>query len=454
MPLPKKVKPTLPLVPNKTLSARREELLEYINKDGTYLPKSVLHEDLDRGMLDFVKEELQIIVEGAIVPTVDRIITTQNWSQYVETNLFVDLDYNPSPPFVTLVRNPEVKYGTNPSTQYTIPNRKQFYYASVPTWDGNVAGMDIYTIPQPVPVDIKYSLKIICNRMRELNQLNKVVLQKFSSRQAYSFIKGQYVPIILDNISDESQMSLDSRKYYIQTYDFTMLGYLIDEEEFEVKPAIARALQLVEVETAPRRRRRKVDYFGNADLPNMDLTTTPTPSITPTLTPTNLPSPSVTPTTTLTPTPTPTEPLEPPLFNVSYVNPPQTWVFNECLDVIVQIGNFGMGSSVGQIVLLMPSMNSWTFNFNPNQTTAIDNLGNTITVQNSSWIFEPAYIGPILLGYNFKTNVVLNRYEVLRYAVQICSPSAETTRNLNVNRSAGNGGDPEGQTLRIVITSF
>lgn len=257
MPLPKKVKPTLPLVPNKTLSARREELLEYINKDGTYLPKSVLHEDLDRGMLDFVKEELQIIVEGAIVPTVDRIITTQNWSQYVETNMFVDLDYNPSPPFVTLVRNPEVKYGTNPSTQYTIPNRKQFYYASVPTWDGNVAGMDIYTIPQPVPVDIKYSLKIICNRMRELNQLNKVVLQKFSSRQAYSFIKGQYVPIILDNISDESQMSLDSRKYYIQTYDFTMLGYLIDEEEFEVKPAIARALQLVEIDTSSRKQRRR-----------------------------------------------------------------------------------------------------------------------------------------------------------------------------------------------------
>ena len=257
MPLPKKVKPTLPLVPNKTLSARREELLEYINKDGTYLPKSVLHEDLDRGMLDFVKEELQIIVEGAIVPTVDRIITTQNWSQYVETNLFVDLDYNPSPPFVTLVRNPEVKYGTNPSTQYTIPNRKQFYYASVPTWDGNVAGMDIYTIPQPVPVDIKYSLKIICNRMRELNQLNKVVLQKFSSRQAYRFIKGQYVPIILDNISDESQMSLDSRKYYIQTYDFTMLGYLIDEEEFEVKPAIARALQLVEIDLSTKKQRRR-----------------------------------------------------------------------------------------------------------------------------------------------------------------------------------------------------
>lgn len=256
MPLPKQVKPTLPLVPQKTLSARREQLLEYINEDGTYLPKSVLHADLDRGMLDFVKGDLEVITAGKVVPMVDIIITTQNWAQYVETALFVDLDYNPSPPFITVVRSPEVKFGTNPSLQYTIPNRKQFYYASVPTWNGNEQGMDIYTIPQPVPVDITYSVKIICNRMRELNQLNKIVMQKFSSRQAYTFIKGQYVPIVLNNISDESQMSMGQRKYYVQSYDFTMLGYLIDEEEFEVKPAIARVAQIMELDTSTLRRKR------------------------------------------------------------------------------------------------------------------------------------------------------------------------------------------------------
>ena len=256
MPLPKQVKPTLPLVPQKTLSARREQLLEYINEDGTYLPKSVLHADLDRGMLDFVKGDLEVITAGKVVPMVDIIITTQNWAQYVETALFVDLDYNPSPPFITVVRSPEVKFGTNPSLQYTKPNRKQFYYASVPTWNGNEQGMDIYTIPQPVPVDITYSVKIICNRMRELNQLNKIVMQKFSSRQAYTFIKGQYVPIVLNNISDESQMSMGQRKYYVQSYDFTMLGYLIDEEEFEVKPAIARVAQIMELDTSTLRRKR------------------------------------------------------------------------------------------------------------------------------------------------------------------------------------------------------
>jgi hypothetical protein len=207
-------------------------------------------------MLDFVKGDLQVVTAGKIVPMIDIILTTQNWSQYVESATFVNLDYNVEPPFITVVRQPEVKYGTNPSLQYTIPNRKQFYYASVPTWNGNEQGMDIYTIPQPVPVDINYSVKIVCNRMRELNQLNKVVLQKFSSRQAYTFIKGQYVPIIMNNIADESQMTMDARKYYIQSYDFTMLGYLIDEEEFQVKPAIARVSQVVEVDTSLIRKKR------------------------------------------------------------------------------------------------------------------------------------------------------------------------------------------------------
>ena len=238
MPLPKQVKPTLPLVPKKVLSARREQLLEYINKDGTYLPKSVLHADLDRGMLDFVKEELKVVTAGKVVPMVDIIITTQNWAQYSETALFSNLDFNPEPPFITVVRQPEVKFGTNPSLQYTIP--------------------------QPVPVDINYSVKIICNRMRELNQLNKVIMQKFSSRQAYTFIKGQYVPIVLNNISDESQMNMDSRKYFVQNYDFTMLGYLIDEEEFQVKPAIARVSQIMELDTTLLKN-RKNKYPKNPD---------------------------------------------------------------------------------------------------------------------------------------------------------------------------------------------
>ena len=264
MGLPNKIKKTIPLTFPKTLYPRREQLLEKINKDGTYLPKSILHADLDGGMLNFVQNELQTVVDGKVIPTVDIIITTQNWSQFTETWNFQDLDSNVSPPFITIVRNPEVKFGTNPALLYNIPNRKQYYYAQVPTWDGNRNGMDIYKIPQPVPVDITYSVKIICNRMRELNALNKNILEMFASRQAYTTIKGHYIPIIMNNITDESVMNIDKRKYYIQSYDFTMLGFLIDENEFEVAPAVSRVLTVVEFEKESfmRGRRKNITDEG------------------------------------------------------------------------------------------------------------------------------------------------------------------------------------------------
>ena len=259
MALPKKIKKTIDLIPTDVGYKRREQLLEDIQRDGTYLPKSILHADLDRGMLDFVKEDLKTFLDGKTIPTVDIIITTQNWSQFTETWNFQDLDKNVKPPFITTVRRPEVPYGSNPSLQYTIPNRKQFYYAKVPTWNGQRKGVDVYKIPQPIPVDITYEVKIFVNRMRGLNEFNKNVLQKFSSRQAYTNIKGHYIPIILNNISDESVMDIDKRKYYIQNYEFQMLGFLMDEDEFEVSPGISRAVTLYEVSNKTKSRKVEIN---------------------------------------------------------------------------------------------------------------------------------------------------------------------------------------------------
>jgi hypothetical protein len=262
MPLPKKIKKNIPLTESKILLERRQELVDKINKDGTYLPKSILHADLDGGFLDFVKDELKLVVEGKTVPNVDIILTTQNWAQFVQTWDFQNIDKNVEPPFITVIRIPEVKYGTNPAVLYTIPNRRLFFYAQVPTWDGNRVGMDIYKIPQPVPVDITFQVKIVCNRMRELNAFNKIIIEKFSSRQAYTVIKGHYIPIVMGNISDESVMDMEKRKYYIQSYEFTMLGFLIDENEFEVSPAVSRVLQVVETEL------RTVSRGKSTRLPN------------------------------------------------------------------------------------------------------------------------------------------------------------------------------------------
>jgi hypothetical protein len=256
MALPK-IKKTLPLKYPKTLLPRREQIKDMITQDGTYLPKSLLHADLDRGFLDFVKNTLECIVEGQKVPTVDILLTTQNWSQFVETWDFQNIDSNVEPPFITTIRTPEVKYGNNPAVMYNIPNNRMYYYMNVPTWDGNRNGMDIYKIPQPIPVDIKYTVAIVCNRMREINKFNQNIMRTFASRQAYQVIKGHYIPIINDSISDESVMDIEKRKYYIQKYDFTMMGFLLDEDDFEVAPAISRVFQMYEVDSSPGKKKQR-----------------------------------------------------------------------------------------------------------------------------------------------------------------------------------------------------
>jgi uncharacterized protein with NRDE domain len=73
----------------------------------------------------------------------------------------------------------------------------------------------------------------------------------------------------MTNISDESVMDMEKRKYYIQSYDFVMMGFLIDENEFEVSPAVNRVLQILEVNEKKVKRQKKVDYIPSKY--NLDL---------------------------------------------------------------------------------------------------------------------------------------------------------------------------------------
>ena len=233
--------------PGQKIINRRQELLDRITKSDSYLPDSILHDDLDMGMLDFVKTNFIVNSDGEKIPIIPKILTIQRWAEFSNNWQFSDDDGNIKLPFIAVIRKPEVQLGTNPVTQRTIPDRKTFYYASVPTWNGTQLGADVYKIPQPVAVDISFEVTIVCTKFRDLNKFNKTVLQKFSSRQAYTTVKGHYIPIILDSIDDGTPMdTLEGRRFYLQNYKFTMLGFLIDSEEFEVKPAISRFLLMNE----------------------------------------------------------------------------------------------------------------------------------------------------------------------------------------------------------------
>lgn len=231
----------------KELLPRRQELLDQITKSDTYLPDSILHDDLDRGMLDYVEKEFKVVSDDKKIPVIPRILTIQRWGELSNTWEYVDDDNNIQLPFISVVRKPDVQPGTNPSVQRTIPDRHRFHYATVKTFKDGKMGADVYRIPQPIAVDISYDITIVCTKFRDLNRFNKVVMERFTSRQDYTVVKGHYIPIILERIEDNSPIDMmDGRRFYVQTYHFIMLGFLMDEQEFDVKPAINRALLLTE----------------------------------------------------------------------------------------------------------------------------------------------------------------------------------------------------------------
>jgi hypothetical protein len=118
----------------------------------------------------------------------------------------------------------------------------------IPTWDGNRKGYDVYRIPQPISVDIMYEVRLFCNRMRDLNVMNRKMLTSFSSLEKYIRVNGHPIPLILDSIGDESVINnLDERKYYVQLFTIKMMGYLLDEDDFVVTPAISRGIQFYEL---------------------------------------------------------------------------------------------------------------------------------------------------------------------------------------------------------------
>lgn len=232
--------------PNSNMiSASAENMKDMIIDKDVFLPKGVLHADLDSGFKNFVKENLTFTSNGVEVPVF--MFGIQKWVEFEKTWESSDEYKNIKIPFINIVRKPDTKPGTNPSLIYNIPNGKTYTYAEVPTWDGNVKGVDIYKIPQPIPVDIMYDVRVFAYRQKDLNEFNMKILKKFQSRQSYTVVNGHYIPIILDDNSDDSDITnLDNKRYYVELYSFMLQGFILDPDDFEVTPGINRVFTLIE----------------------------------------------------------------------------------------------------------------------------------------------------------------------------------------------------------------
>jgi hypothetical protein len=120
----------------KQVMDRRQELLDRITNSDSYMPDSILHDDLDGGMLDFIKTHFKVVSDGSAIPIIPKILTIQRWGEFTNNWQFSDDDGNMKLPFIAVIRKPDVQPGTNPSIQRTIHDIQSFHDATVPTWNG------------------------------------------------------------------------------------------------------------------------------------------------------------------------------------------------------------------------------------------------------------------------------------------------------------------------------
>jgi hypothetical protein len=228
---------------------RRQEILDGIADQGTFLPRGVNAEDMDSSVVDFFNSEdgLSISIDGEKVPVI--FLTIQRWNEFTKTWSFTDKYKNISMPFITILRKPDIQQGQNQAGLWNIPGRRTYTYMKVPTWDGARSGVDLYKVPQPVSVDLTYEIRIFTTKMKDLNLFNTAIQLAFQSRQCYINVKGHPMPLHLESIGDESNIDdFENKRFYVQTFEVTLLGYLLDESQYEVIPTINRTVMALEID--------------------------------------------------------------------------------------------------------------------------------------------------------------------------------------------------------------
>ena len=236
---PKKRKLTLDINPPKIGTEylkygfdRIEELMMATNEKTKYMPRTILLEDLDQAVFDYINNTLNLVIDGTTVPLF--FLQNDRWAELSRTWKFTDSDNNVPTPYITL-RRTEKAIGTRLGTKYRIPQPKAFKYVNVPILDNGEIIYLQFRIPQPVNVDLSFELILFTKYRVDVNDYDEIILKQFASRQDYVFIKGNPMPLILEGLSESNTMeNIDGDRFLMSKYNIKILGFIQDEKEFEI----------------------------------------------------------------------------------------------------------------------------------------------------------------------------------------------------------------------------
>ena len=216
---------------------RRSEMLSDIMKNNTFLPNTVVYKDIDSDFKRFVEEELKIVSEeGKVFPTM-TLFSNQRFSEYTQSWKFTDQNKNLLLNFKTINRENNPQYGKIQNGYFNIPGKERFYTIEkrIVQDDNGSESFLITKMRQHTAIDLRYKLSIFTTKYELVNKFNELVNISFNSRQCYIKPNGHFMPMTLENITDESSYSIDDRQFYGQSYEIKVMAYIITEEDYRVE---------------------------------------------------------------------------------------------------------------------------------------------------------------------------------------------------------------------------
>jgi hypothetical protein len=214
---------------------RRSNLYKQILKDSTPLPLPIEYKDIDEEFKRWVDEELYMEFEGTRVPTI-ALFSNQRFTEYMQSWQSTDNKKNLLLNFKTVTRENNPKAGTIVGQTRNIPGERTYLMRRVESRDR--AGRKYYTdyrVKQPFSVDLIYTVSIVTNKYEMLNDFNQMINDKFKAIDCYIRPNGHFIPMKLNDISDKSEYSIDNRQFYSQSYNITVMAYIMPEDSFIVE---------------------------------------------------------------------------------------------------------------------------------------------------------------------------------------------------------------------------
>lgn len=213
---------------------RRLNMSKVILDKSTPIPQGVELKDIDQAFVEWVEKKLYMSFNGKVLPTF-KLFSNQRINEYAQTWQHLDEVGNLLMNFKTVTRENNPKKGESQGNLFNIPGNRDYAMFLVPVLQENgMEAYDMYSMKQPFALDLMYTVSIITNKYEMINEANQIVHNEFKALQSYLAPNGHAMPMTLEDVSDESEYSLDDRKYYSQSYKIKIKAYIIRKEDFTV----------------------------------------------------------------------------------------------------------------------------------------------------------------------------------------------------------------------------